>query len=157
MALNFYPLGGQIINKKKLYFPTVDSVFVQAIHNGDEIAINLHWDDPSYDPALTVLSVVKESPPPPLPEHMRADEPEKAKPKIPEPQEFPDAIAVQFPTRLDTEGQKTVFPEWRPRAPGELMEMGVRPEQIVRDECHGVGAMGIARGRKPGDEFRIRL
>jgi len=106
---NFIPLGGQILDKEKLYFPTVDNLMVQAIHNGDEIAINLHWDDPSYDPILAVLTKVKESPAPPLPEHLRADEPEEIKFQKPKPQEFPDAIAVQFPVNLDINGQKPYF------------------------------------------------
>jgi mono/diheme cytochrome c family protein len=106
----FFPLGGQILEKEKLYYPTVDNISVKAIHNGDEIAINLYWDDPSYDPVLAVLTKVKESPPPPLPEHLRTDEePEPIQQTQPEPQEFADAIAVQFPVSLNTTGQKPYF------------------------------------------------
>lgn len=110
----FFPLGGQILDKEKLYYPTVDNISVKAIHNGDEIAINLYWDDPSFDPVLAVLTKVKESPPPPLPEHLRtnnefSDEPKAVKQTQPEPQAFPDAVAVQFPVRLDANGQKPYF------------------------------------------------
>jgi mono/diheme cytochrome c family protein len=106
----FIPLAGQIIDKKKLYHSAVDNISVKVIHNGDEIAVNLHWDDPFYDPILAVLTKVKESPPPPLPEHLRTNEPEEIKTlALPEPQEFPDAIAVQFPVHLDTDGRKPYF------------------------------------------------
>ncbi|GJL80289.1 MAG: hypothetical protein NPINA01_32780 [Nitrospinaceae bacterium] len=136
--LNFFPLGGQIIGKEKLYAPTVDNIFIQAIHNGDEIAVNLHWDDPSYDPILAVLTRVKESPPPPLPEHLRAEQPEETKPKKPEIQEFPDAIAVQFPTRLNTEGLKPYFLNGDSRHPVNLWKWESGPNKTFEMNATGL-------------------
>lgn len=98
---SFIPLGGQLQARPKSYFPTVRNLTVRAVHNKKEVALYIHWDDPSLDPALKEFMDVKESPAPPLPEHMRGQEPEEAlEPAIPE---FPDAIAVQFPIKLDTQ------------------------------------------------------
>ncbi|MBT5551376.1 MAG: c-type cytochrome [Nitrospina sp.] len=102
---SFIPLGGQLQAKPKSYFPTVRNLTVRAAHNGKELALYIHWDDPSLDPKLKKFSTVEESPPPPLPEHLKGHDPEEPlEPVIPE---FPDAIAVQFPISLD--GQKPYF------------------------------------------------
>lgn len=106
----FIPLGGQVINSEKLYFPTVDNIMVKAIHNNDEISIYIYWDDPSYDPILAKTAPVEESPVPPLPPELQVDEPEKEEPKEePQAQKFPDALAVQFPARLDKSGKWPYF------------------------------------------------
>ncbi len=98
---SFVPLGGQLQAKPKSYFPTVRYLIIRAVHNKKEIALYIHWDDPSLDPALKKLTPVKESPVPPLPESMKGHkEPEEPlEPTIPD---YPDAIAVQFPINLDT-------------------------------------------------------
>jgi mono/diheme cytochrome c family protein len=96
---SFVPLGGQLQAKPKSYFPTVRNLTIRAVHNNREVALYIHWDDPSIDPALKKFTTVEVSPPPPLPEHMRGKGPEEAlEPSIPE---YPDAIAVQFPVSLD--------------------------------------------------------
>ncbi|MBC8287577.1 MAG: c-type cytochrome [Nitrospinae bacterium] len=96
---SFIPLGGQLQEKPKSYFPTVRNLTVRAVHNKKEVSLYIHWDDPSLDPALIEFTDVEVSPPPPLPEHMRGKEPKEAlEPASPE---YPDAIAVQFPVSLD--------------------------------------------------------
>ena len=102
---SYISLGGQLQARPKSYFPTVRNLTVRAAHNDKEIALYIHWDDPSLDPKLKKFTAVEESPSPPLPEHLQgkeADEPPE--PVIPE---YPDAIAVQFPVNLDT--QKPYF------------------------------------------------
>ena len=51
-AEGFYlPLVGQIIVKPRWFAPTVDGVWVQALHNGTELAMRFSWSDPSNSPA----------------------------------------------------------------------------------------------------------
>lgn len=45
------PLVGQIIVRPRYFAPTVDGVWVQALHNGEEVALRLVWHDPSRSPS----------------------------------------------------------------------------------------------------------
>jgi mono/diheme cytochrome c family protein len=96
---SFIPLGGQLQTKPKSYFPTVRNLTVKAIHNDKEVALYIQWDDPSLDPNLKKFSTVEESPPAPLPDHLKGQKPEE--PLDPVLPEYPDALAVQFPISLD--------------------------------------------------------
>jgi mono/diheme cytochrome c family protein len=50
-AERFYlPLVGQIVVKPRWFAPTVDGVWVQALHNGAELAVRVTWHDPSKSP-----------------------------------------------------------------------------------------------------------
>ncbi len=50
-AESFYiPVVGQVIVKPRWFAPAVTGVFVQALHNGKELAIRLTWDDRSKSP-----------------------------------------------------------------------------------------------------------
>ena len=50
-AETFYiPVVGQIIVKPRWFAPAVTGVFVQALHNGKELALRLTWDDRSKSP-----------------------------------------------------------------------------------------------------------
>ena len=44
------PLVGQIIDKPRWFAPTVDGLWVQALHDGRSLALKLSWDDPSRSP-----------------------------------------------------------------------------------------------------------
>ncbi|MED5353757.1 MAG: c-type cytochrome [Nitrospinota bacterium] len=105
MKSAYIPLGGQILQKPKSYFPTVRNLTVRAAYNDKEIAFKIDWDDPSYDPALQEKNIVKASPTPPLPEHLKgAKEEEPIEPIKPD---FPDALALQF--NLNNEAVKPYF------------------------------------------------
>ena len=110
---SFYiPLGGQILEAEKNFYPTIDSIWVQAIHNEDEIAFKLRWDDPTFDPILKTLAEVQESPPPPLPPEFQLDpsDEEAEKPaEAPKPQKYPDSIALQFPAGKSDDGALPYF------------------------------------------------
>ena len=48
---SFYvPLAGQIIIKPRWFNPRVDAVWVQAVHDGRELALLVSWGDPSESP-----------------------------------------------------------------------------------------------------------
>ena len=96
----YIPLGGQVLQKPKLYFPIVRSLMVRAIYNDDEIAFKVGWDDPSFDPALKEQIKMETSPPPPIPEHLKGiKEDEPIDPVTPE---YPDALALQFSSNKET-------------------------------------------------------
>ena len=47
------PLVGQIIDKPRWFSPTVDGLWVQALHDGRSLALRLSWSDPSRSPNPT--------------------------------------------------------------------------------------------------------
>ena len=86
----YVPLVGQIVVKPRWFAPTVNNVWVQAAHNGRELAMLLSWDDPSQSPSAAwnewrtrIVSVMEPKDTPPA----EGD--------------LPDAFAVQFALRLN--------------------------------------------------------
>jgi cbb3-type cytochrome c oxidase subunit III len=133
---SFIPLGGQLQAKPKAYFPTVRNLTVRAAHNGKEVALYIHWDDPSLDSTLRKFMDLQESPPPPLPEHMRGQDPEEPlEAVIPE---YPDAIAVQFPINL--EGQKPYFLNGDANHPVNLWKWTTSTNKAVEFHARGLNA-----------------
>jgi mono/diheme cytochrome c family protein len=95
----YFPLVGQIIVPTRWFTPRVDGVFVQAMHNGEELALRLVWHDPSRspDPAwlewqTAVLQTL----------YADAESTPTAGPR-------PDAFAVQFPPRIPEGTQRPYF------------------------------------------------
>jgi len=143
---NFYPLGGQIIQSKKIRYPTIDNVIVKALHNGSEIAFYLHWDDPTVDPILKKLTTVEESPAPPLPKHLQVDEPEEEESTEElQPQEFPDSIAIQFPIAVDDNGEKPYFLNGDSEHPVNLWKWSSYPMKALEMNATGMDKI-IAQG-----------
>ncbi len=133
---SFVPLGGQLQVKPKSYFPTVRGLTVQAVHNSKEIALYIQWDDPSLDPALKAFTKVEESPPPPLPDHMKGREQDK--PLQPVTPEFPDAVAVQFP--IDLEGHRPYFLNGDADHPVNLWHWTTSTNKAVEIHARGLDA-----------------
>lgn len=85
----YFPLAGQIIIRPRWFAPSVSGVWVDALHNGEELALRLRWHDPTRSPnerwagwREAVLA------------HMQPGEgPTTAEP-------LPDAFAVQFPRTI---------------------------------------------------------
>jgi mono/diheme cytochrome c family protein len=46
----YVPLVGQIIEEPRWFAPSVDGVWVQALHDGEGLAVLLTWNDPSRSP-----------------------------------------------------------------------------------------------------------
>ncbi|MFQ5449620.1 MAG: c-type cytochrome [Nitrospinaceae bacterium] len=140
----FFPLGGQIIQPENSYFPAVDNLEVKAVHNGEEIAFYLYWDDPSDDPILSTLTTVEESPAPPLPpEFQVAEEEEDEEPETPEAQKFPDSIALQFPVTRDPDGKRPYFLNGDPEHPVNLWKWNSYPLQALEMNATGLKAWDL--------------
>jgi cytochrome c len=107
----FIPLAGQILEAEKNFYPTIDNIWLQAIHNGDEIAFKLRWDDPTFDPILKTTAEVQESPPPPLPPGLQMEPGEETGKPTEEPkaQKYSDSIALQFPAGKSKDGTLPYF------------------------------------------------
>jgi DMSO reductase family type II enzyme heme b subunit len=81
----FVPLVGQVIEIPRWFAPTVRAVWIQAVHNGEQVALRLVWNDPSRSPD-------------PAWEEWRSRIVAAMEPHEAEPAEGPlhDAFAVQF-------------------------------------------------------------
>ena len=135
---NFYPLGGQIIQSEKVIYPIIDNVVVKAVHNGKNIAFYLHWDDPTVDPILKKSTTVEESPVPPLPAHLQSDEPEEQLTEELKPQEFPDSIAIQFPTSVGDDNERPYFLNGDSVHPVNLWKWSSHPMKAVEMIATGI-------------------
>ncbi len=133
------PLAGQIIQAEKAFYPTIDDVKVQALHNGEELAIKLTWDDPTFDPILKTVTDVQESPVPPLPPQFQM-EPEESEqvPEEPKPQKYPDAIALQFPAAASADGSLPYFLNGDESHPVNLWQWRSHPNRVSELTAQGM-------------------
>lgn len=125
----YFPLVGQIVVRARWFAPRVDGVFVQALHNGEELAVRLVWHDPSKspDPAwrdwqAAVLEV------------MASDEEPK-----PAPAPRPDAFAVQFPVSAPDGPQRPYFLMGSAADPVYLWRWRSDPDEAVEAQARGLG------------------
>lgn len=129
----YIPLVGQIIVQPRWFAPTVNTVWVQAMHDEDELALRLSWDDPSQspDPAWNEWQALVTSSMEPK------DDPAARAGAL------PDAFAVQFAAPAGDARDLPYF----------LMGDADRPVYLWEwDSEGGVGeslARGIASSREP--------
>ena len=137
-ADRFYiPLVGQIIVEPRWFDPMVNAVWVQALHDGEEVALRLSWSDPSRspDPQWTsewqsrVLAAMEPT----------ASQGVEAGPR-------PDRFAVQFPSAMPEGNELPYF----------LMGDGQEPVYLWRwssdqDGATEVEARGMASFAPHGD------
>ena len=129
LAERFYvPLVGQVIVRPRWFSPTVDGVWVQALHNGRELAMRLVWHDPSESPdpdwdewqAKVLALMAPADEPPAAPSDTVAPGPEEpAGPRSPADtiavaaaspgSSYPDALVVQFPRSIPEGMERPYF------------------------------------------------
>jgi mono/diheme cytochrome c family protein len=131
------PLGGQVAEAEKLYYPMIDSIRVKTVYNADEIAFHLGWDDPTPDPGLAKSFRVAKSPPPPLPPELR-EHTEPDADDEPETEEFPDVIALQFPLSERERGSLPHFLNGDADHPVVLLQWQSNPQGVK-----GIMARGL--------------
>jgi cbb3-type cytochrome c oxidase subunit III len=142
---NFYPLGGQIIQPEKVIYPIIDNIIVKAVHNGQDIAFYLHWDDPTVDPILKKSTAVVESPAPPLPAHLQTNEPEEQQKEELKPQEFPDSIAIQFPNYVGDGNERPYFLNGDSEHPVNLWKWSSHPMKALELTATGIDKIDIQK------------
>ncbi|MGH7475806.1 MAG: c-type cytochrome [Longimicrobiales bacterium] len=115
----YVPLVGQIIVKPRRFAPTVDGVWVQALHNGEELVVRLVWHDPSRSPD-PIWNEWQQS----VVEHMEPKEDTLGSAAL------ADAFAVQFPTTRPTGMELPYFLLGSERSPVYLWRWQSEPEQL---------------------------
>ncbi|MGH7445359.1 MAG: c-type cytochrome, partial [Longimicrobiales bacterium] len=122
----YIPLVGQIIVQPRWFAPTVNTVWVQAMHDDDELALRLSWDDPSQspDPAWHEWQALVTSSMEPK------DDPPAATGAL------PDALAVQFAAPAGDARDLPYF----------LMGDATRPVYLWEWDSEGGVSESLARG-----------
>jgi mono/diheme cytochrome c family protein len=122
------PVVGQIIVKPRWFAPTVDGVWVQALHDGQRLAVRLSWHDPSSSPnpawdewlgrvARTMTDVDGAV----------------------STQQAADRIAVQFPVTYAEGGEKPYFLQGSTRRPVYLWRWTSSPDRVEEGNATGLG------------------
>jgi DMSO reductase family type II enzyme heme b subunit len=126
----YIPLVAQIIVPARWFAPTVEAVWVQALHDGSELALRLVWNDPSRSPSPEWREW----------RDLVADvmEPKEGTPAE---GELPDAIAVQFPRTIPTGMDKPFFLMGNARDPVYLWHWQSRPERVLEMHARGMGRL----------------
>lgn len=92
------PLAGQVIETPRNFAPSVAGVWVQGLHDGDEMALRLRWTDPSRspDPRWTEWQ-----------EKIAATMDDDGVPIPTDP--LPDRLVVQFPMEMPEGNERPYF------------------------------------------------
>jgi cytochrome c oxidase cbb3-type subunit 2 len=107
----YIPLVGQITISPRWFVPTVDGIWVQAVHNGQEIAVRMSWNDPTR------------SPDPVWDEYFQRVVGAMVAPDAPHlEQQGPDLLSVQFPLTIPEGLERPYFLGGDPRRPVYVLE-----------------------------------
>ncbi|MDB4900218.1 MAG: hypothetical protein JWN53_2026 [Gemmatimonadetes bacterium] len=127
------PVVGQVVVKPRSFAPTVDGVWMQAMHDGRRLALRLSWDDPSSSPDPTWnewLARIDTT-------LTTADAPNAT-------QQGPDRIAVQWPLHAGDESERPYFLGGDKRRPVQLWRWSSAPDQVVVGAATGLGTFTAA-------------
>ena len=113
----YIPLAGQIIVKPRWFAPTVDGVWVQAMHDGERLALRLRWNDPSKSPDALWNEW-----------HGRMQTAMANADSVPFAPHGPDLFTVQFPAR-DVGGERPFFLGGTTRRPVYLWRWTSNPDR----------------------------
>ncbi|MBI1966771.1 MAG: c-type cytochrome [Gemmatimonadetes bacterium] len=129
------PLVGQVMRKSRWFTPAASGVWVQAVHDGQQLALRVSWDDRSQSPDSAWLEFTDR-----VLETVARDD---STPPAPTP--WPDQLAVQFPLAIPEGFERPFF----------LMGAATRPVYQwrwtstpggVREDSLSAAVAGLARG-----------
>jgi len=125
----YIPLAGQIIVKPRWFDPRVDGVWVQAIHDGQEVAVRVRWSDPNLSPdpewAEWKSQVISFMGP-------KEGDPPEAGPT-------PDQLLVQFPMQMPQGMDRPYFMRGDNRRPVYLWQWQSDRSTALEGEARGIG------------------
>ncbi len=130
-ADRFYvPMVGQIIVEPRWFAPRVEDVWVQGLHDGEDVALRISWTDPSRSPDPRWAAEWR-------PRVVAAMEPVEGEP-VPE-GPIPDALDVQFPRTRATGMERPYFLHGDRRRPVHLWRWRSDGEGATAAEARGIG------------------
>jgi mono/diheme cytochrome c family protein len=137
-ADRFYvPLVGQIVVRPRWFSPRVDGVWVQALHDGEDMALLVSWTDPSEspDPAWTEYAqqIIETMGP--------GDEGAATAPGA------PDQLVVQFPQTLSRGMERPYFLQGDARRPAYTWTWRSGVVGAIESTARGMGT-GVPHGEQ---------
>lgn len=124
----YVPLVGQIIVAPRWFTPRVHGVWVRALHDGERLALQVSWDDPSASPDPAWQEWV---------ERMvhAVQQHDGAVPAV----QGPDRLVVQFPLRAAEGLERPYFLGGDARRPVYLWRWASQPDQLEEGTATGLG------------------
>ena len=95
----WFPLVGQVIRKPRWFAPAVAGVWVQAVHDGQAVAVRVSWDDRSQSPDPAWLGFEKR-----VLETVASEDSGTSAAGV-----WPDQLALQFPRRIPAGMERPYF------------------------------------------------
>ena len=126
----YFPLVGQVILKPRNFAPTVSGVWVQALHNGEQLALRVTWHDPSESPDSS-WSIWRGR----MARAMASDDSGPADTSS----RLPDRLAVQFPARLSEGMERPYFLMGSAEQPVYLWQWESEPRAAADGLARGMG------------------
>jgi DMSO reductase family type II enzyme heme b subunit len=129
----FIPMVGQIIRRPRWFTPTVDALWVRAAHDGERVALQLAWSDPSRSPDpswqdwLTRVAATT-----------HAD-------GAPDPVQGPDGVVVQFPEQAGDGNELPYFLGGDTRRPVHEWHWTSDPDGVTTGRATGLGTLAATR------------
>jgi mono/diheme cytochrome c family protein len=148
------PVVGQIIVKPRWFAPTVDGIWVQALHDRQSLTVRLTWHDPSSSPSPAWdewLGRVART-------MTDADGAIST-------QQGPDRVAVQFPVAYGEGAERPYFLQGSTRRPVYLWRWSSSPDRIEEGTGTGLGRFApqsgpsqvTRRARFDAGEWRVQF
>lgn len=128
------PLVGQIVVKPRWFAPSIDGVWVQALHDGKQLSMRVSWDDPSRSPDA------------PWNEWLgRIRKTVTAIDSIPiDSAQGPDRLTIQFPTRITDDAERPYFLGGDARHPVYAWRWRSTPDELQEGRLTGLGKFKAA-------------
>lgn len=122
------PVVGQIIVRPRWFAPTVDGVWVQALHDKQRLALRVTWHDPSRSPA------------PPWDEWLGRVSQAMTDVDGPLPvQQGPDRLTVEFPPARTDGAERPYFLQGTTRRPVYAWRWSSAPDSVSEGTATGLG------------------
>ncbi len=126
----YIPMVGQIIQDPRWFAPTVNGLQVSALHNDNELALRLVWNDPSRSPDPAWIEWQQR-----VAESMFPLQDSTGVALL------PDMMAVQFPTSIPTGRERPYFLMGDSRRPVYLWQWNSGSEGAVEARATGLETM----------------
>ena len=122
------PVVGQIVVKPRWFAPTVDGVWVQALHDNRSLALRVTWHDPSQSPA------------PPWDEWLgRVSQAMSDVDGALATQQGPDRLTIEFPATRTDDAERPYFLEGSTRTPAYVWRWSSTPDSVTEGTATGLG------------------